>query len=79
MKYLIGILSILTISSIIIGLIFNTPYSQKMIGIGVSGLFFLVFPLFIYHRWKDKNFEDYLLTKENIEKMRKKEEQNKKF
>jgi hypothetical protein len=26
-------------------------------------------PVFIYHRWKNKNVKDYMLTKENIEKM----------
>ena len=36
-------------------------------------LFFVVFPLFSYYRWKDKKVEDYMLTKENLEKMRKRE------
>ena len=39
------------------------------IGISVAGLFFVWMPLFIYHRWKGKNVKDYMLTKENIEKM----------
>ena len=40
------------------------------IGIGISALFFLWIPLFIYHRWRKRNFKDYMLTKENIDKMR---------
>ncbi|MAY53486.1 MAG: hypothetical protein CMC75_09530 [Flavobacteriaceae bacterium] len=40
------------------------------IGIGISALFFLWMPLFIYHRWRKRNFKDYMLTKENIDKMR---------
>ena len=40
------------------------------IGIGISALFFLWMPLFIYHRWKDKKLSDYTLTAENFEKMR---------
>ena len=40
------------------------------IGIGISGLFFVWMPLFIYHRWKNKSFKDYMLTKENLDKMR---------
>lgn len=73
MKYLIIILVILTLSSIVAGFIFETAYSQKMIGFGTVGLFLVVFPLFTYYRWKDKNFKDYMLTKENLDKMRNKE------
>tara|TARA_R100000541_G_scaffold6946_1_gene14503 strand:+ start:278 stop:523 length:246 start_codon:yes stop_codon:yes gene_type:complete len=40
------------------------------IGIGISGLFFVWMPLFIYHRWRNKSFKDYMLTKENLDKMR---------
>lgn len=41
------------------------------IGLGISSLFFLWMPAFIYHRWKNKNVNDYMLNKENILKMRK--------
>ncbi len=77
MKYLIIFLSIVTLGSIASGLILENVYSQKMIGFGVAGLFFLVFPLFSYYRWKDKNFKDYMLTKENLDKMRDKGKENK--
>lgn len=40
------------------------------IGLSIVGLFFVWMPLFIYHRWKNKNVKDYMLNKENIEKMR---------
>ncbi|MAZ73547.1 MAG: hypothetical protein CMC70_10425 [Flavobacteriaceae bacterium] len=40
------------------------------IGIGISGLFFVWMPIFIYHRWRKRNFKDYMLTKENLDKMR---------
>ena len=40
------------------------------IGISIVGLFLLWMPLFVYHRWKNKDVKDYMLTKENIEKMR---------
>ena len=73
MKYLIIILVILTLGSIAAGFLFETEYSQKMIGFGTAGLFLLVFPLFTYYRWKDRNFKDYMLTKENLDKMRDKE------
>ena len=57
-------------TSIISGLILNLDYSKKLIGFGVLGLFFVVFPLFSYYRWKDKDVKDYMLTKENLDKMR---------
>lgn len=40
------------------------------IGISVAVLFFLWMPIFIYHRWKKRSVKDYMLTKENIDKMR---------
>ena len=70
MKYLIWILFIATIGSIVLGFILDVDYSEKLIGFGVLGLFFIVFPLFSYYRWKNKNVSDYMLNKENIEKMR---------
>jgi hypothetical protein len=73
MKYLIGILTIIVFGSIVTGFVWDTEYSQKLIGFGVLGLFFVVFPLFSYHRWKDKKVEDYMLTKENLQKMRERE------
>lgn len=73
MKYLIGILTIIVFGCIACGFIWETEYSQKLIGFGVLGLFFVVFPLFSYHRWKDKKVEDYMLTKENLQKMRERE------
>lgn len=71
MKYLIIFLLAASLSSIVCGYVLDVPYSQKLIGFGVIGLFILVFPLFSYYRWKDRNLKDYMLTKENIDKMRK--------
>ena len=83
MKYLIWILFIASLGSIFLG--FAIPdsdttdalkkaneieISEKLIGFGIVGLFVLVFPLFSYYRWKDKKASDYMLNKENIEKMR---------
>jgi hypothetical protein len=73
MKYLIAFFFIASLSSIICGYIFNLPYSEKLIGGGIVGLFFIVFPLFSYYRWKDRDVKDYLLTKENLDKMRDRE------
>ena len=70
MKYIIIALFILTFGSIVYGFIVDSVYSQKFIGFGTLGLFIIVFPLFSWYRWKDKNVKDYMLTKENLDKMR---------
>lgn len=43
---------------------------NKMIGLAIAGGFFVLMPTFIYHRWKDRDVKDYMLTKENIMKMK---------
>ncbi|MDC7994761.1 hypothetical protein [Altibacter sp. HG106] len=43
---------------------------ELCIGISIAALFFLWMPLFIFHRWRKRSFKDYMLTKENIDKMR---------
>ncbi len=70
MKYLIWFFFLLAIGSIVAGFILDVDYNQKLIGFGVVGLFIVVFPLFSYYRWKGKNVKDYMLTKENLDKMR---------
>ncbi|WP_142784839.1 hypothetical protein [Changchengzhania lutea] len=70
MKYLILVITIAALASIIIGFTIRLDYSEKLIGFGVLGLFLIVFPLFSYHRWKGKNPKDYILSKENLDKMR---------
>ena len=82
MKYLIWFLFISAIVSIFLGISIpdsdtndtvikaqEIAVSEKLIGFGVLGLFFVVFPLFSYYRWKDKKVADYMLNQENIEKM----------
>jgi hypothetical protein len=83
MKYLIWFLFIIAIVCIFLGisipdsdtadLIQKTKennISNKLIGFGVIGLCAVVFPLFSFYRWKDKKMADYMLTPENLEKMR---------
>ncbi len=78
MKIVIWTALILSLASILIGYLFDLPYSQKLIGSGVVGLFLVVFPLFSYHRWKNRSLKDYMLTKENLDKMRE-NQKNKKY
>lgn len=70
MKYLIIFFLIISLGSIIAGYFIHADYSEKLIGLGVVGLFLVVFPLFTYYRWKNKNLKDYMITKESLEKMR---------
>ena len=83
MKYLIWILFIICTILIFLGLAIpdsdtldqvikakEIELSNKLIGFGVLGIFFLVFPLFSYYRWKDKKMSDYVLNKENLDKMK---------
>tara|TARA_R110002012_G_scaffold291564_1_gene486129 strand:+ start:154421 stop:154657 length:237 start_codon:yes stop_codon:yes gene_type:complete len=77
MKYIILLIFIITLTAIICGLTLDLEYAQKLIGGGVLGLFFIVFPLFSWYRWKDKKMSDYLLNKENLDKMRDSQKRNK--
>ncbi|MCA0131039.1 hypothetical protein [Winogradskyella alexanderae] len=68
---------IAALASIVCGFVLETEYAQKLIGFGVIGIFFIVFPLFSYYRWKGKSMKDYMLTKENLDKMRENQRINK--
>jgi hypothetical protein len=70
LKFVTLVAFVASLMSIICGYSFDVHYSQKLIGFGVAGLFLVVFPLFSYYRWKDRDFRDYLLNKENMDKMR---------
>lgn len=73
MKYIIWFFFIASFASIICGYALDVSYSQKLIGYGVLGFFFIVIPLFSWYSWKDKNPRDYMITKENLDKMRERE------
>jgi len=70
LKKIIFILFIISILLISYGLFFESVFSQKLIGFGTIILFFIVFPLFSYYRWKDKKIEDYYLNNENLKKFK---------
>lgn len=79
MKNFLFILFFLVVIGLGIGfyLKIDTPSTGDFfIGISLMLGFFVLMPLFVYHRWKDKNVSDYMLNKENIMKMH--EHQNKK-
>ncbi len=73
MKRLLQILFLIDIIGLSYGFYIkseNVTKGELIIGLSIVLGFFIVMPLFIYHRWKNKNVKDYMLTKENIEKMR---------
>lgn len=72
MKYFLTVLFISILISLGIGFYLkpeDEATGNLIIGLTLIAGFFVLMPLFIYHRWKDKNVKDYMLTKENIEKM----------
>ena len=80
MKYFLRLLLIITIALLGLGFYIKSTDETTghfLIGIAVVLGFFILMPIFIYHRWKDKSVKDYMLTKENIEKMREYQKDNK--
>ena len=72
MKQIIGILFISVLISMGIGFYIKSEdeaTGNLIIGLTLMVGFFILMPLFIYHRWKNRNVKDYMLTKENIKKM----------
>ncbi len=51
----------------------DSVMANRFIGFGTIGLFLLAMPLFLIKESKGKKMNDYMLTKENIEKMQAKE------
>ncbi len=74
MKYIIKILFISIVILICIGYYFKNSgdhsTGDKLVGIGILVASFILMPIFIYHRWKNKNVKDYMLTEENLRKMK---------
>lgn len=72
MKYFLKILFFSVVILAIMGFYIKPSDYEKgilFIGLAVVGLFFVWMPIFLYHRWKGKDVNKYLLTKENIKKM----------
>ena len=47
----------------------GTNLADRYIGFGTIGLFLVAMPLFLIKESRGKKMKDYMLTKENIEKM----------
>ncbi len=74
MKFIIRILFIIIVLLVCVGYYFKNSgdhvFGDKLVGIGILAASFILMPIFIYHRWKNKNVKDYMLTEENLKKMR---------
>jgi len=73
MKYILQILVLISVFGVSYGFYLRPEDIQKgdlFIGLSLVLLFFITMPIFIYRRWKGKDVKDYMLSKENILKMR---------
>jgi flagellar biosynthesis protein FliP len=46
------------------------PQAEKIIGIGVLLIVLVLLPTFLYHRYRNKNLQDYILDKEKWEQVK---------
>jgi hypothetical protein len=79
LKYIIVLIVFASFGAIIYGFTLkeeNLFLAHRFIGSGTVGLFLIAMPLFLFKESKGKKMKDYMLTKENIEKMQSKERQN---
>lgn len=77
LKYFIVLVVLASFGSIIYGFSIKDEQLQlanKYIGFGTVGLFLVAMPLFLIKESKGKKVKDYMLTDENIRKMREKKE-----
>ncbi|KPM31987.1 Hypothetical protein I595_1635 [Croceitalea dokdonensis DOKDO 023] len=78
MKYVVIAVVLASFAAIIYGFILkeeNESLAHKYIGSGTIGLFLVAMPLFLIKESQGKQMKDYMLTKENIEKMNKREKE----
>lgn len=80
--YIILAIVIASIASIIYGFTIQEleiAKGNKFIGIGTVGIFLIAMPIFLIKESKGKSMQKYMLTKENIEKMKAKAVKNNKI
>lgn len=76
MRALIKLVFLLIAAGFVLGAYFkyyeDAIVGERIIGISVLASAFVLMPLFLAHRWKGKRLQDYTLTKENMDRMNKK-------
>ena len=74
MKIVLRVLVVLILAAVGIGYYFrlneNFLLGDRIIGLAVLASAFILMPLWLYHSWKGKKFQDYTLTDKNIKKMK---------
>ena len=73
MKALLYIIFFGSLISVIYGFSIEDPSDRtgaQFIGAGVVGFFFGWMPLFIYHRYKNRDFKKYMITDQTINKIK---------
>jgi hypothetical protein len=81
MKYVLITILLLILGTITYGFYLKNLgdlSGEIIIGIGVLGIAFILMPLFIFHRYKNKNIKDFTFEKyrKDLEEHNKKEENN---
>ncbi|MGB5693032.1 MAG: hypothetical protein WBM43_10530 [Flavobacteriaceae bacterium] len=78
-RYIIVIITLASLSAIAYGFINleeEPSVAHKFIGFGTLGLFLIAMPLFLLTYSRGKKMKDYMLTEENIRKMRSSRDKN---
>ncbi|MDX1333346.1 MAG: hypothetical protein R3252_09975 [Robiginitalea sp.] len=76
-RYVVLMILLVSLGSIVYGfsVMETAPVSgNKYIGFGVVGIFLVAMPLFLIFESRGKKMKDYMLTDENIRKMRERRE-----
>ncbi|MBT8223383.1 MAG: hypothetical protein KJN96_09470 [Eudoraea sp.] len=76
-KHVAAVIALASLGSIIYGFITkgsDTAAAHTYIGLGTVGLFLVAMPVFLIFETRGKNIQDYMLTNENIRKMRERKE-----
>ena len=80
MKRLIQFLFFVIIIALGSGFYVKSSYDSKtgdiIIGISIIATAFILMPLFIYRQSRGKKLKDYMLTQENLDKMKEKKGKN---
>lgn len=73
LKYFVVIITLFSLGLITYGFFIqeqDIELAQQCIGLGTVGLFLVAMPLFLMKERRGKNIKKYMLTKENLEKMK---------
>ena len=82
MKIILRVLFVLILLFLITGYYIKSIeeseiFGEKILGITVLFSVMIFLPVFLYHRWKDKDIRNYMLTKENFDRIKKMNEKKK--